>query len=601
LAGSKQRHNGIVYSAGAQMKHIRSLLAQSLLWIILPLSMVVISIILAGTFTYQQIVASLLIDRDRQLATLSATRVSQALNGYALSLQTFSQQALPYSAIDMLAEVKLDPPEEIKANFNAGVILVDKYGQVLTSTPTIIDPLGTSVDQQNFFSSVRENKKATFSDVLVDKRTGQDMVVIAMPVLDNQGQFKGALLGAIHLHTTPLSDPILKLSVGDEGFAYMVDSQGRAVFHPDPYEVGLDFSDREAVARVIAGETGGLLWESPEGERLVQGFAPVEGTSWGLIVREPWEAVIEPIQHFEAAAGGAIVLTLIIAALLLWRGTLRITSPIRSLVAQTRKLAEGEKIEPIPPSGLLEVDMLGQAFDQMAARITSYRAGLRRYVGAITTSQEEERKRIARELHDETVQNLVAILRRIELLQTHEANPEDLKRLRELQDTVEETLRGVRQISRDLRPLALEDLGFIPALQTQVNMAQEGGLQVQLTVQGQPCKLLPDQELALYRIAQEALTNARKHAKATRIDITLLFKSEFVQLEIVDNGVGFSVPPSLTELAHHDNFGLLGIQERVWSVGGSLEISSSLGEGTRLNIQVPQNNEKPTNESNFPD
>jgi signal transduction histidine kinase len=243
--------------------------------------------------------------------------------------------------------------------------------------------------------------------------------------------------------------------------------------------------------------------------------------------------------------------------------------------------------------------MLGQAFDQMAARITSYRAGLRRYVGAITTSQEEERKRIARELHDETVQNLVAILRRIELLQTHEANPEDLKRLSELQDTVEETLRGVRQISRDLRPLALEDLGFIPALQAQVNMAEEGGLQVQLTVQGQSYKLLPDQELALYRIAQEALTNARKHAKATRIEITLLFKSEFVQLEIVDNGVGFSVPPSLMELAHHDNFGLLGIQERVWSVGGSLEISSSPGEGTRLHIQVPQNNQRPTSESSF--
>jgi HAMP domain-containing protein len=461
------------------MNPFRSLLAQSLLWIILPLSLVVISIILAGTFTYQRIVASLLIDRDRQLATLSATRVSQTLNGYAASLQTFSQQALPYSALDFLTEVKLDPPTEIKTYFNAGVILVDKYGQVLTSTPSIVAPLGASVDQQHFFLRVREDKKTTFSNVLIDKRTGQDMVVIAVPILDDQGEFKGALLGTIHLHTTPLSDPILKLSVGDEGFAYMVDSQGRAIFHPDPYEVGLDFSNREAVAKVIAGEAGGLLWESPSGERLVQGFAPVEGTGWGLIVREPWEAVIEPVRHFETVAGVAVAFALLITALLLWRGTLRITSPIRSLVTQTRKLAEGEKIESVPPSGLLEVDMLGQAFDQMAARIHSYRVGLRRYVGAITSSQEEERKRIARELHDETVQNLVAILRRIELLQTHESNRDDLKRLKELQDTVEETLRGVRQISRDLRPLALEDLGFIPALQAQVTSAQEDGLQVQ--------------------------------------------------------------------------------------------------------------------------
>jgi signal transduction histidine kinase len=579
------------------MKPFRSLLAQSLLWIILPLSMVVISIILAGTFTYQRIVASLLIDRDRQLATLSATRVSQTLHGYALSLQTFSEQALPYSALDFLGDIKLDPPSEIKNYFNAGILLVDKYGQVLTSAPSIIDPLGASVDEQSFFSHVREEKKTTFSDVLVDKRTGQDMVVIAVPILDDQAEFKGALLGTIHLHTTPLSDPILKLSVGDEGFAYLVDSRGRAIFHPDPLEVGLDFSNRDAVARVIAGETGGLLWESPSGERLVQGFAPVEGTGWGLIVREPWEAVIEPVQHFETVAGIAVAFALLITALLLWRGTLRITSPIRSLVAQTRKLAEGETIEPIPPSGLLEVDMLGQAFDQMAARIHSYRLGLRRYVGAITSSQEEERKRIARELHDETVQNLVAILRRIELLQTNESNPEDLKRLKELQDTVEETLRGVRQISRDLRPLALEDLGFIPALQAQVTSAQVDGLQVQLTVRGQPDKLPPDQELALYRIAQEALTNAHRHAQATQIDTLLLFEDESVELEIVDNGVGFNIPPSLTEMAQRGSFGLLGIQERVWSVGGTLDIVSSPEKGTRLHIKVPRNREYPTHQS----
>lgn len=576
------------------MKPFRSILAQSLLWIILPLSLVVISIILAGTFTYQRIVASLLIDRDRQLATLSATRVSQALHGYALSLQTFSEQALPFSALDFLAEVKLDPPTEIKTYFNAGVILVDKYGQVLTSTPSIVEPLGVSVDQQDFFLRVREDKKTTFSDVLVDKRTGQDMVIFAVPILDDQGQFKGALLGTIHLHTTPLSDPILKLSVGDEGFAYMVDSQGRAIFHPDPYEVGLDFSNREAVAKVIAGEAGGLLWESPSGERLVQGFAPVEGTGWGLIVREPWEAVIEPIRSFETVAGIAVAFTLLVTALLLWRGTLRITSPIRSLVTQTRKLGEGEKIEPIAASGLLEVDMLGQAFDQMAARIHSYRVGLRRYVGAITSSQEEERKRIARELHDETVQNLVAILRRIELLQTHESNPENLKRLKDLQDTVEETLRGVRQISRDLRPLALEDLGFIPALQAQATSAQEDGLQVQLTVRGQPDKLPPDQELALYRIAQEAINNARKHSQATRIEVMLVFENHFVHLRISDNGVGFSLPSSLTELAQRGNFGLLGIQERVWSVDGTLDITSSPEKGTRLHVKIPRNHKHPT-------
>jgi two-component system sensor histidine kinase DegS len=188
----------------------------------------------------------------------------------------------------------------------------------------------------------------------------------------------------------------------------------------------------------------------------------------------------------------------------------------------------------------------------------------------------------------------VAILRRIELLQTQESNPEDLKRLKELQDSVEETLRGVRQISRDLRPLALEDLGFIPALQAQVNSAQENGLQVRLTVQGQPDKLHPDQELALYRIAQEAINNARKHAQATNIEVTLVFENKFVHLKIFDNGVGFSLPSSLSELAQRGNFGLLGIQERVWSVDGTLDITSSPEKGTRLYVKIPINHKHPT-------
>jgi signal transduction histidine kinase len=570
------------------MQRFRSLLAQSLLWIILPLSLIVIGIILAGTFTHQQIVASLLIDRDRQLAALSANRVSQVILGYADSLQAFSQRALPHNQLDFLAEIKLDPPDEILTAFNAGVVLVDKYGQVLTSVPSIFIPVGKSVDNESFFLRVEQEKQVIFSDVLVDSRTGQDMVVIAVPILDDQNEFNGAILGAIHLHTTPLSDPILRLSVGDEGFAYLVDGQGKAIFHPDPYEVGSDFSDREAVMEVIGGKTGGLLWEDSSGDLLVQGFAPVGDTGWGLIVREPWQEVIEPIRHFQTIAGIVVILALIITALFLWRGTLRITAPIRSLVAQTRKLSEGEKIEPVPLSGLLEVDMLAQAFEQMAARITSYRSGLRRYVEAITTSQEEERRRIARELHDETVQNLVAILRRIELLQSHEADSEDLKRLSDLQSTIEETLRGVRQISRDLRPLALEDLGFIPALQAHVNTAQEAGLNASLEVEGQPNKLHPAQELALYRIAQEALTNARKHAQAERINIRLAYEDGFVQLEIRDDGVGFNVPSSLTELAQQGSFGLLGIQERVWSVGGALDITSSPGEGTQLHIKIPR-------------
>jgi signal transduction histidine kinase len=306
-----------------------------------------------------------------------------------------------------------------------------------------------------------------------------------------------------------------------------------------------------------------------------------------LIVREPWEAVIEPVQIYVAVVGVVVLIVLLSSALLLWRGQQRIVTPVRSLVAQSRKLAAGEKTEPIPLGGILEIDMLTQAFDQMADRIESYRSGLRRYVGAMTISQEEERRRIARELHDETIQNLVAILRNIELLHTQLENPDDQSRLQDLQTLAEETMRGVRQISRNLRPPALEDLGFVPALRAQVEMTRRDGLNTKLRIIGEQRDLPPDQELALYRIAQEALTNARKHARAKLVQVKLTFGESSVQMVIADDGVGFDAPNSLTEWAQMGSFGLMGIQERAWGIGGFLEISSDPDKGTVLRVEIP--------------
>jgi signal transduction histidine kinase len=225
----------------------------------------------------------------------------------------------------------------------------------------------------------------------------------------------------------------------------------------------------------------------------------------------------------------------------------------------------------------------------MGAQISAYRVGLRRYVGAITKSQEEERLRIARELHDDTIQSLLALSRRMELYQSSENSPERREKLTELQDMATGILVAVRQISRDLRPLILEDIGLIPALQTLVRAARlgEGAIpHAKFETIGQPFPISPELELALYRITQEALTNIRKHADATRVKVEISFGDGVVKLEVIDDGKGFEEPWSLTDFAQLDHFGLLGIQERVWTVGGSLTIHSSTGQGTQLIVTI---------------
>jgi signal transduction histidine kinase len=568
----------------------RSLLAQSVLWIALPLVLLMISLVVAGAFAYRQIVASLLIDRDRQLAILSAQQVSEAINGYARVLETLATDAEMRSPSPAARSAALADAANVLEVFNGGVRVVDQTGTVIAAAPSGTERVETSVARQGYFSAVRDQQRPIFSGVLTDTLTRQYIIVVAVPILDAGHQFTGALLGTVYLHNTHMGESVKSLIVGEAGYAYLIDSEARVIFHPDPNNVGADFSNRPFMKSVIAGESGGALWQSSSGEQIVQGYAPVEGIGWGLVIREPWDSVIAPARIYAAAVLTIGLGVLLAAALLLWWGVRRITAPIRSLAAQTSRLAAGESIETVAASGISEIDALGRAFNLMAEQIASYRAGLRRYVGAITQSQEDERRRIARDLHDETIQSLLAIARRLELYQAVEKNPASPARLAELQTMVANTLQGVRELSQDLRPLVLEDLGLIPALRTLIHtlsLGQEPKLPIQLEVPETALNLSPEQELAFYRITQEALANIYKHAQASQVLIRLSFDAKTVRLEIKDDGAGFQTPASFGEFAQRGCFGLMGMQERAWAVGGWLALLSTPDHGTQVSVTLP--------------
>ena len=568
----------------------RSLLAQFALRVIVPLSLVMFSVIAASLYAYQQVVTSLLIDRDHQLAVLSAARVSEAVEGYARVLEALATSPEVQSNSATLRVTALEDAADTLQLFDAGVVIVNRDGVILTVAPPGPSPVGETVAEQDYFRFARERLGPAFSNVVPHLRNGQDMIVIVVPIRNGQGAFAGALLGAVSLSSTPLGNIVRQLAIGEQGFAYVVDGKGRVIFHPNPENIGVDFTDRPFVKNVMVGESGGLLWRSPSGEQYVSGYVPIQNTGWGLIVREPWNLVVAQAQLYGAATALVGLVTVGVAVYLLWRGVQRIATPMRLLAEQSARLATGEAVAPITESHITEIDALGRDFSRMAAQIEAYRVGMRRYVGAVTHSQEEERRRLARELHDETIQGLLAIARRLELYQASENDAPRLARLVELQTMVTGALRGLREISRDLRPLALEDLGLIPALRTMVRSAREGvGAvpQARLEVSGQSVSLGAEQELALYRITQEALTNTRKHAHATGVRVDLAFDGSIARLEISDDGRGFNMPSSLNEFAQRGSFGLMGIQERVWAVGGMFTVKSTPGHGTRLSVTMP--------------
>ncbi|MDH7485828.1 MAG: GAF domain-containing sensor histidine kinase [Anaerolineae bacterium] len=217
---------------------------------------------------------------------------------------------------------------------------------------------------------------------------------------------------------------------------------------------------------------------------------------------------------------------------------------------------------------------------------------MRFYVRQITQAQEEERKRIARELHDDTVQALVVLSRRLDALAAAcgpASLPQDAaQRIAELQELMDDVIRNVRRFSRDLRPSILDDLGLLPTLESLANeLTERDGIPTDLQVRGESRRLPPETELTLFRIAQEALNNVRRHAQARHASVTVTFTDNTVQITVQDDGRGFVPPAHSGDLAAAGKLGLMGMHERARLLRGTLDVHSRPGQGTCVTVTVP--------------
>ncbi|MEX2323060.1 MAG: sensor histidine kinase [Acidimicrobiia bacterium] len=218
----------------------------------------------------------------------------------------------------------------------------------------------------------------------------------------------------------------------------------------------------------------------------------------------------------------------------------------------------------------------------------SRRNRLRSYARLITEAQEEERKRIARELHDEASQNVVVIRRSLAALALSLDDHPAAAELRELTDLAGQTVAGMMRFSRDLRPPTLDELGLSSALdQLVTQVRQRSALAAEFRVIGQSRRLPIESELAVFRIGQAALHNVERHAAAETVAVELTFEPGLVRLELTDDGCGFEPPQNLAELPEAGKLGLIGMHERAQLVGGTLDISSRPNAGTRVLLEVP--------------
>ena len=295
----------------------------------------------------------------------------------------------------------------------------------------------------------------------------------------------------------------------------------------------------------------------------------------------------------------AIILCVIAVILASWQISV-IIRPIRNLSRAAEEIKNSNYSVRTLCKSEDEIGKLSHTFNEMAAALKQKEDENNDLLNALQikernrtvlikklfTAQEDERKRISRELHDGAGQSITSLLAYLKILSTEVNGDRQLSLINSARDVIVSVLGELRQMAVDLRPPVLDDLGLVAAIEKYLHSLSVHNIKIEFAASDQQIDLPDSVVLALYRILQEAITNIVRHARATEVQVSLIEETGQVKLVISDNGCGFS-DKSLEYVEKQNRLGLYGIQERVEILNGSLDIQSTIGIGTKITIIIP--------------
>jgi signal transduction histidine kinase len=554
---------------------LRGLRAQLLLWTILPLAVVLVALSLAGVTRHRQAMTRLVEDRDRGLAAAEANRLGREIAQQTASLTRLAA-SLPAVTTPSIASSLL---EDSTGGHRGGLALLDARGALLAASPAagawakgdtaaIVAARTAAVGQPQYETDFPGAEAA--------------QLLIAVPAAEGQ-----ALIAALPVEAMSLNESSLLVEGETQGAMLVLDRTGRRVHHHDP---GGLIADASIFADLPSAGSGSTYVRDRSGRELLVSYAQVEPPGWTLLTAEDVRAITGMGMSVVEVLPMVLLFVAVVALLAVSLGVFNVIRPLQELDRRATRVAWGDfDAVAQPVGGVQEIDDLRVTLAQMAERIRAYQGGMRDYLSAITQGQEEERGRLAHELHDVTIQGLIALKQRSQMaLKAFGRDPDRAEaRLQELNVLIDEEVAGLRRIVGDLRPIYLEDLGFVPALEMLARQTEERHhLRVHLTVYGNVVRLAPDLELAAYRIVQQALANVAAHARAGNAWVQATFAADALSLLVRDDGVGFTPPEQPADLVHQGHFGLMGMRERALLYGGQLTITSSLGQGATITARL---------------
>lgn len=508
--------------------------------------------------------------------------------------------------------------------FTDGIFLLDRGGNVTLNYPEKIKDTNINLLSIEPVSRMIATGRPVVSNVYVTETAKRKVLFVLVPLKDKNGSHVGIAGGEID-PTNPILTNMLRFAeIGENTFIDIIDSNGIVIASSKPSRT-LTYCDYKKFFSAIINskkERVTTCHQCHDSEKRrkstnIVAFVPLEMAPWGVSIQEPRDDVFASsiqLKKTFAALGVILVGTAFILAIGISRS---VVNPIKELIKATGRIAKGDLSKSVTVQASDEIGVLSQSFETMRGKLADSIESIRNYnmelekrvwertkkikesrqmiqnlLNKIISSEEEERKRIARNLHDETIQDLSALLMKIDMCKLY---PEQVSadKIDAVRKIVINTLDGLNTIIQNLRPSLLDDLGLEAAIKWLLNIhLGERGINVFYNIIGAGNKRFsPEMEIRLFRIIQEAIANISRHANARNVFVILKADDNYISVDIEDDGDGFDVNTLFQQAVHakkdFKGLGLLGMKERAALMGGSMEIHSAPDCGTRVSLKVP--------------
>jgi len=558
----------------------RGFTTQLVLLTILPLTLLLLAIALGSVYMHQQDMRALVGERDERALQAAAAALESELHHRATTIASLALFA--QSEADLSSERLTIADQDLKVDFDGGLAYFDDTRHLLATTNQ--NGPWTWVEQNKHSLTLASSSdiEPVFSSPFIEPVSNRTFIILS--AYSPRGVI---LAGAFSPETLAHETLSPSYPATSHATIFLLASSGDLLFISGAHSSEGLSPDQNISQRALRGESSIAYIQKDNTEHVVA-FSSIPLTGWALLSDEAWENVGSPSLQLTQVAPLVLIPAFLLALIALWFSARRIIQPLQKLESKAAALAWGD-FEGIkePVGGISEINQLQNELGEMARKVQSAQEGLRDYIGAITSAQEDERHRLARELHDDTIQAVIALKQRVQLIKRTVKDKKTHQSLDELESLSEQTIENLRRLTRALRPIYLEDLGLVTALEMLARETSDNNsLSVSFQKSGQEHRLAGEVELVLYRIAQEALNNVIRHANANNATLHISYDELEVKLELSDNGVGFQIPNSPTDFAPGGHFGLLGMHERAELIGAQLKIESTLGKGTRLTVRL---------------